>query len=566
MRKWLCVAAGLLSAAPAEAAARTWPSPAMVEAKVDRIFGEYDRPGAPGCAVGVYNAGRILFAKGYGQADIAAQRPITANSVFSIASLTKQFTAFGIALLESEGKLSLDDPVRKYLPQLPEFGSPITVRHLVHHISGLRDYGALMEFTGWKLDEPISKSQLLALLARQRALNFAPGTEHEYGNTNYVLLGMIIERVSGRSYGDFLAERIFRPLGMAGSAFGEPPAGSHRLARNYAPSEHGYFVNHVWARAYAPGVVGIHSSVEDLARWDANFSAPVIGDPNLIGKIYTPARLNSGESSGYGYGQYAGSHRGFRAIGHGGLGGGSFYLVRFPDVKLSVATLCNQYGVGPQAPDSYALAHSVADLFLPAAEAAPAPSRKLLPETAIALPRAELERLAGDYWLAAEGTPITLRLDKAGLAELYGGKLYPMTPLSDGRFRDALGTGYYSFTGPGGNVLTHEADGIRRRAERRPPWSPTADDLRQAIGRYCSSEVEVCWSIERRDDALWLVRPSFARTQLAPAFADTFRFIDRHWIGARNARLTLERNPQGRISGLRVSRGRVRNLLFERSP
>lgn len=551
----------------AETTVPDWPSAAKVGPKIDRLFKAYDRPNGPGCAVGVYNAGQILFAKGYGKADLQTKRPITPSSVFNIASLTKQFTAFAIALLESEGKVSLDAPVRQYVPELPDFGSAITVRHLVHHISGLRDFGSLMELTGWRLDQEFFRGELLKLLARQRELNFAPGTSHEYGNTNYVLLGMIIERASGQSYGDFLAERIFRPLGMANSAFGEPVGGSENLARNYAPGERGFFINHVWAKAYAPGVVNVHSSIEDLARWDANFFRPLVGDRGLIERLYSPARLTTGEPSNYGFGLFTGTHQGFRTVAHSGLGGGSFYLLRFPEQRLSVATLCNQYGVGPQAPDTHSLSHAVADLFLPEAEGDLHARKQQDLAPAITLSSAELGSFAGDYWVADEGAPISLRMTAIGLAELYGGKFYPMVAVGPSSFRDEGGNATYSFSGPNRSVLTYEEASANylRRAERRPAWSPTAHELQAVSGRYCSSEVDVCWSLEQDGEKLWLVRPGFPRTVLKPAFADTFRVVDSHWIGARNLRITLQRDKRVEINGFRVSRGRVRNLLFERT-
>lgn len=569
MSKWLTLASAFaLVATPAKSAAADWPSAGAVEPKIDQLFKAYGRPNGPGCAVGVYNAGQILFAKGYGQADLEAKRPITPNSVFSIASLTKQFTAFAIALLEREGKLSLDAPVRQYVPELPEFGSPITVRHLVHHTSGLRDYGALMELTGWTLDQELSREQLLKLLARQRALNFASGTSHEYSNTNYVLLALIIERVSGQPFGEYLTERIFRPLGMASSGFGEPAVATEKLARNYAAHEQGFFVNHVWARAYTAGVANVHSSLDDLARWDANFYRPVVGDRSLVDRLYSPGQLTSGERTNYAFGLYTGSHRGLRTISHSGLGGGSFYLLRFPDQRLSVATLCNEYGVGPNAPDTYSLSLKLADLFLPPVEAASPLSKQQPVAPAVALSRAELERFVGDYWVENEGSPISLRFNAGTLAERYGGKFYPIIPIGRGRFRVEDYQATYFFTGPNDDILTYrEGSGENmRRAQRRPPWSPTSRELQTVAGRYCSGEVGVCWSFERDGAELWLVRPGFPRKSLIPVFADTFQLVDSHWIGTRNMRISLARKERGGIVGFRVSRGRARNVLFDRTP
>lgn len=570
MSEWLAVASACaLLTTQAGAAAPTLLPAAAVGPKIDALFEQYDRRDGPGCAVGVYNAGRIVFAKGYGKADLEAKRPITPNSVFNIASLSKQFTAFAVALLEREGKLSLDAPARHYVPELPEFGAPITVRQLLHHTSGLRDYGALMELTGWKLDQEFSKDQLLDLLARQRELNFAPGTKYEYGNTNYVLLALIVERVSGRSFSQFLAERVFRPLGMTSSDLGGvAPTASQKLARNYAPNGNGFFVNHVWGKAYAPGAVGVHSSIEDLARWDANFYAPVVGDRSLIETLYSPARLSSGEPTSYAYGLEVGTHRDWKTVSHSGLGGGSFYLLRLPEQGLSVATLCNEYGVGPDAPPSRSLSFAVADLFLPPSEAAPDSKRRQPLPPAVPLSHAELMAYAGDYWVEDEGMPVSIQMNPDGLADIYDGKPHLMIPTGPEKFRDKEGTATYSFTGPNRDVLTyHEIPtNYTQRAQRRPAWTPSDADLRQLAGRYCSSEANVCWSIERLGDRAWLVRPESERKLLNPAFADTFQMADTHWIGKRNTRITLERAPDGTVGSFRVARGRVRNVLFERMP
>lgn len=539
----------------------------IVESQIDGLFAGFD--GAkPGCAVGVYRAGDVLFAKGYGLADVVANVSIGPSTVFNVASLSKQFTAFAIALLVSEGRLSLDAEVQKHVPELPRFATPITVRHLIHHTSGLRDYGSLMELTGWRLDQPLSKSDVIGMLKRQRGLNFTPGDRHEYNNTNYVLLALIVERVSGQRFRDFAADRIFRPLGMTATQVRDDPAGpTPKRAANYTLTSSGsYAANRVWDRAYAAGVSNVHTSIKDLAKWDRNFFSPTVGDDALIQTVYSPGKLSSGKSTSYAYGLELGSHRGSRTFAHSGIGGGSFYILRLPEQRLSVATLCNRYGVGPGAPDTWKLSRAVADIFLAslskprAIDAVP----KLAP--AIRVPAIELARYAGTYW-RTDGPPITIRLENSQLFELSNGKPYPLIPVGEGKFRDPEGTATYTFAGPERHTLTYyeiPAD-YTETGERRAQWTPTLADLTLAVGRYCTPEVPVCWSLLLVGNNLVLRRAGFPDRVLSAATPNVFSVVDADEIGTRSMRMVLQRAPNASISGFSVFRGRLGGLLFERA-
>lgn len=560
---WIAAAA-VIGAPTAELRARP---PSSVESQVDGLFKEFE--GAkPGCAVGVYRAGDVLFAKGYGLADVAANVPIAPTTVFNVASLSKQFTAFAIAILASEGRLILDAEVQKYVPELPRFATPITVRHLIHHTSGLRDYGSLMELTGWRLDQPLSKSDVIGLLKRQGGLNFKSGERHQYNNTNYVLLALIVERVSGQRFRDFAAGKIFRPLGMTRTQVRDDPASSiPKRAVNYTlRADASYAGNRVWDRAYAAGASNVHTSIEDLAMWDRNFFRPTVGDEALIQTVYTPGKLSSGKSISYAYGLEVGTHRGSRAISHSGIGGGSFHFLRLPEQRLSVATLCNRYGVGPGAPDTWKLSRAVADIFLadrlnPDAVAVTA---ELAP--AIRVPALELATYAGTYW-RGEGPPITIRLVKDQLVELSDGKPYPLIPTGVGKFRDPEGTATYTFAGRDGHLLTYYEipTDYTETGERRAQWTPTRTDLALAVGRYCNPDVRVCWSLLLVGHNLVLRRAGFPDRILSAAMADVFSVVDADEIGTRSMRVVLQRTPNASISGFSVFRGRLSGLLFERA-
>lgn len=542
-------------------------SDADVEARIGALFNEFDGA-APGCAVGVYRAGEVVFSKGYGLADLEAKAPITSRTVFDVASLSKQFTAFAVALLAHEGRLSLDSEVQTYVPELPRLGHPVTVRHLVHHTSGLREYGALMELAGWRLDEPLSKSDVMALLKRQQGLNFTPGERHEYNNTNYLLMALIVERVSGEPFKDYVADKIFRPLGMASTQVRYPDDPIPPRAVNYTGKSDGSFIpNRVWDRAYAAGVANVHTSIEDLAKWDRNFFRPVVGDAALIKEVYSPGVLNSGEATAYAYGLDVGTHRGKRAISHGGIGGGSFHLLRLPEERLSVATLCNRYSLGAGAPDPWTMSRKVADIFLAPPPTPGTPEDRSSPVAAVPVSAADLAKFVGSYWRSS-GPPLSIRLDNGQLVEVYNGKADPIFPVGSGKFRSAEGTATYTFSGPGYGTLTyHEIPtGFTAVGERRPQWSPAPKELQNAVGRYCNSEVPVCWTLLLAGDKLLLRRPAFRDAVLHPAYSGTFWLVDADDVGTRFTRIVLNRPTEPTARSFAVYRGRVSGVVFDRTP
>ena len=214
-RREVVISLALLLAGPAVASLQGQ----SASPRVDSIFATFDKRDAPGCAVAVVDSGRTVVAKGYGMASLEHDVPITATSAFYAASVSKQFTAFSVAMLAQQGKLSLDDDIRKWIPEVPNFGKTVTVRHLIHHTSGLRDYFGLLGMTGWPSDGPITEARFLDLVSRQKALNFDPGSRHLYSNTGYVLLSIVVKRASGKSLRDFAAERVFNPLGMTETEF-----------------------------------------------------------------------------------------------------------------------------------------------------------------------------------------------------------------------------------------------------------------------------------------------------------------------------------------------------------
>ena len=380
-------------------------------AAVDEVFSDLAKPGSPGCALGVYRDGKILYAKGYGLADIEQNTAITPQTVFDIGSTSKQFTAASILLLEKQGKLSVNDDVRKYLPELPSYGQKITILQLLNHTSGLRDYLTLMTLAGVNLDGVTTDADALALITRQRALNFAPGSEFLYSNTGFFLLSVIVQRVTGKTLREFAAENIFVPLNMAHTQYRD----NHRavipdraLAYQQQEDSAGYALDVSYFEQTGDGAV--HTSVQDLLSWDENFYSPRLGGKAFLAELQEPARLNDGKILDYAKGLFVRDYRGLRTVSHGGAWGGyRAELLRFPDQHFSVACLCNLANAAPGR-----RAQQVADIYLghlmKSRESKPAePDNQQKKE--IVLSGDQLANYSGEYW--SEELGVTYRLTAA---------------------------------------------------------------------------------------------------------------------------------------------------------
>jgi CubicO group peptidase (beta-lactamase class C family) len=337
---------------------------------VDRIFAPWDTRDSPGCALALYKNGSILYEHGYGMADLEHDVAIAPDTVFYVGSVSKQFTAFAAALAIQQGRIRPDDSIRTYLPELPDYAGAITVRQLVHHTSGLRDFYTLLSIAGRRQDDLFDNAAVLRLAVRQKGLNFPPGDDSLYSNTGYALLATIVGRVAGTTFGTFVDTNIFNPLGMTASHVHDDDA---RLVRGRA---YGY------ARAAGGGLRldtpagervgagGVFTTVRDLVKWDENFYTGRVGGRTLIEQAETPGRLNDGRALTYAWGLEIGRYRGQPIVEHGGsLGGYRAHLLRFPDRHFSVACLCNLGSIAPGT-----LARQVADVMLADAFSEPAPA------------------------------------------------------------------------------------------------------------------------------------------------------------------------------------------------
>lgn len=321
-----------------------------IDKQIDRLFSNYNQA-TPGVAVAVVQNGKIIFKKGYGAANLECDIPITTKTVFQIASVSKQFTAFSIYLLEKQGKISLEDDVRKYVPEVPDFGKTVRLKHLLAHTSGIKDQAALQSLAGWRGGDVTTTQDVLRLISRQKELNFEPGSRYLYSNSGYTLLAEIVKRVSGESFAGFTRKNIFVPLGMTDTQFYDD---FERIVKNRADSyelTNGTYKKKVLSNS-ADGASNLYTTVEDMAKWVLNFENPKVGDAELIKRFNEASLLNNGERVVWGIadgepgyhakGQIHWNYRGLHLMSHGGHAAAfRSFLGRFPEKRLAVIALSN---------------------------------------------------------------------------------------------------------------------------------------------------------------------------------------------------------------------------------
>jgi CubicO group peptidase (beta-lactamase class C family) len=396
--------------------------------KVDAVFARWTNA-TPGCAVGVGTGGKTVLQRAYGMSDLEHDVPNAPDSIFEAGSVSKQFTAAAVLLLARDGKLSLDDAVRKYVPELPDYGSPLTIRHMLTHTSGLRDWGSIEAIAGWpRTTRTYTHAHVLDIVSRQKALNFTPGTEWSYSNTGYNLAAIIVSRVSGKPFAEFTAERMFVPLGMTHTSWRDDFTRivKHR-AIAYARAADGYHQDMPFENVHGNG--GLLTTVGDLLRWNENFEKAIVGDAAFVKEEQTPGHFNDGTAHTYAFGLSVIRYRGVREVSHSGSTAGyQAFLVRYPDQHLSVAVLCN---AGDAAATQYA--HAVADAYLGSAEREPAAGGSRPTPTAPFQPSSDdLKKYAGRYASDEAETEFTIVLQDAGALVLRQRPDYalPMRPVS----------------------------------------------------------------------------------------------------------------------------------------
>jgi CubicO group peptidase (beta-lactamase class C family) len=515
--------------------------------QVGKIFSEFDRPDSPGCAVGAEIDGQNVLTAAYGIADLEHNVKIAPDTIFEVGSVTKQFTATSVLLLAQKGKLSLDDPVRKYIPELPDYGTPITIRHMLHHTSGLRDWGIVAGIGGWpRTTRVYTLAHLLDIVSRQRALNFPPGADYSYTNTGFNLASIIVARVSGETYPKFTHDEIFVPLDMTSTSWRDD---FQRVVPNraIAYSREGGTTKMLMPFENVIGQGGMLSTVGDLLRWNRNFASGKVGGKSLIDSLEEHGKLNDGRTIGYATGLEVLERRGVREVSHNGITAGyRAWLGRYPDQGLSIAVLCNMANVNP-----VQLGHRVADVYL----------NGVLPMKTkpafIHLDAASLQSKAGLYRSVRDHEAILMEVDGEGLRIDRHSGFRPVSPVLFAT--DEEGTRLEFKLDTSGHIaglrLVTDLD-ENNIYERVEPAHPDNAQLQAMAGDYSSDEAEVEYRVALENGKLVMHRRPDAVIPLTPTYRDGFNSS----LGS----VRFIRNAAGRVSEMSIGAVRVWDLRLKR--
>ncbi len=520
--------------------------------RIDAVFAPWDNTRSPGAVIAVSRHGQLIFARGYGMSDLQHDIPLTPDSIFHVASISKQFTTAAVQLLAEDGKLAWTDDIRRHVPELPDYGRPITLAHLAHHTSGLRDQWTLLRLAGWREDDLITEADVLNLATRQQALNFAPGEEYVYSNTGYTLLAIVVQRVSGRSLRDFAAARIFAPLGMTATHFHNDHTEIVRGRTSaYQPrAGGGYRISIPVFDTY--GATSLFTTVGDLLKWQQHLVTPRPGGPAFGSTLLASGKLNRGAATGYGLGVRSGRVRGVLETGHSGADAGyRTDLVHFPEHGLAIAVFCNLSTLRPSV-----LSRQVAEILLGDAFT-PLPPAVTLPET-------ELQRAAGAYLHPDTDQLVQLSVRRGQLGTSADSD--PLVPIGEGRFRFGTSDTQVALPAlasrPGAAGAAAPAPELHLLSptlgttilRRLAPHAPSRDELSALTGEFTSDEL-----LGARfriavgpTGTLECVPPRGEALTLTPLARDLFT--------GRLGLMRFVRNPAGDVTGLTLSSARVRRL------
>jgi CubicO group peptidase (beta-lactamase class C family) len=513
--------------------------------EVNQLFAMFDKPGSPGCSVGLIRDGKFVYKGSFGYASLELGVPLTPASVFYLGSVSKQFTAASIVLAAEQNQLALDDDVRKYLPELPEYVRPITLRQMLHQTSGFRDFLDLVFISGRNAADLASPAEILKLIARQKGLNNVPGDEWVYSNSNYFLLGEVIRRATGKSLAQYAAENIFQPLGMTHTLFYDDNTlvVPNRVAA-YDPGPEATFLVD-WSTTYdIVGGGGLMSSVDDLLAWDRNFYANKLGKGTLPIELQSHGVLNNGNQIDYALGLSLGDYRGLPIVEHNGalFGYHSAYL-RFPQQRLSVIVLCNHASAGPEG-----LARKIADLYL-------APDFK--PATNTLAPASDLPdpgAFTGTYLDPHTKTLYTFTADRGNLMA-WGAVL---RRIDANKFYDL-----------GSDVITFEKVNHTMRCsliipgevyfsgDRLDPIHLNEAELARLAGRYHSDELDATYTLSAGEGRVTVEAGGKPPVIFDPATHDEFYSADFRT-------LVFQPEVDRRIPGFTLFTQSARGIVFNR--
>ena len=525
----------------------------------DSVFTAFDRTDSPGCALGVYQDGKIQYARGYGMASLEHGVALSPRSVLDVGSITKQFTAMAVLMLQKEGKLNIDDPIRKYIPEMPAYGDKITIRRALSQTSGLRDLYTLMGQTG-RTFAGDTVDALRAILGSTEP-NYEPGARYLYTNSGWILAAQAIYRLTGKTLAQFAEERIFTPLGMHETRYlADVTTIIPNGAEGYAPRPGGGF--RVARSTYDGAIVGagaVHTSVEDFGRWLNNYDSASVGGRDILETMTTATKLNdglpatSGANQAYAVGLSVGTLRGLRTVSHGGSWAGyRGHFIRFPDQRFAVATFCNLTTSGPDS-----LARKVAGIYLGGRmqpDADKAWTVALAEARRSDVPLASLRALVGVWRNVERGAIRRTRLVGDTLFA-DGDERTRMVPIEGERFRVGPAT-EVRFEGDAASRMIVRTTGETVTFTRADTAVLTPAKLAEYAGSYRSDEVAAThtWKVEKGQLVVYV--NDRRQGVLEPTYADGFT--------RAGTLVDVQRDTKRRITGFLLEAGRVRHLRFAR--
>lgn len=545
---------------------RAEPLATTPEGRVDQLMAPYSPADVPGGVVAVVRDGEIAFARAYGAANLTHGAPFEIGTRTNIGSTSKQFTAFAVALLAERGELSLDDDVRKHIPELPDLGETVTLRHLLTHTSGYREFLNTLLMAGRRIDrgDSIDRSELIEVVQRQPELQNSPGAEWNYNNTGYGLLTIVVERVTGESFPDWMRENVFEPLGMHDTVVRQNPAQLIvNAAQGYAPAEQGgYQIAEDLGGAMGAG--GIYTTVEDLAKWIRNFRTHELGSEGLFELMTTPYELSGGKPSGYGLGLFIDELRGLRRIHHGGADTAHRSMIMyFPELDGAVITQSNNASFNGTIANEVAeaffgesMAAEEATIDTSAADASTFDPSSFDPASFDAFAgRYELEEMPGFVMtFTREGDRYFAQATRQPKLEIF--------PTSANSFKfdvvEAAITFHAGDDGAVDSLTLHQNGEHRAKRLAEEPWSPDAAALEGYAGRYFSEELETFYDVVVEEGALVIRHRRLDDIKLAPAKEQRFTG------GMPVAEVVFGKDASGRVAWLEASNGRTRGVRFER--
>ena len=534
------------------------PAKTQNQLAVDELFKDWDVAGSAGASVAVIQEGELLYSSAYGEAQVEYGVAIDPTTVFHVASVTKQFTAFGIALLADQDLLSLEDDIRTYIPEVPDFGTKITIRQLANHTSGLRDQWNLLALGGWRVDDVITLGHVMKMVTRQNALNFPPNEEYNYSNTGFTLLAEIVARVGGKPFPIWMEENVFLPLGMDHTLiYDDHEKIVNNRAYSYHTDETGLKKSIL---SYAiTGATSLFTTAEDLTLWMNNFSTHVLGSDEVHNNFRTQGVLNNGETIDYAMGIVASEYRGLKVLGHGGADAGfRSNVIYFPGQKFGVAVLSNLASFNPGG-----LAEQIADIYLTDQLTPREEPKEETPIETVDVAEDILETYVGLYgFVEMEGLTMEVELEDGALSSVDpNGVIHNFKAIAQNRFTSDKNNTKFEFRENEEGVIDMVIDfGREFMAKRIKKLNLTDTQLKVYVGDYYSTELETSYRIIVRDGALVAVHSRHQDIGLKALEADKFGGTE--WFFGETR---FERNEEGSITAMFVSSGRVKDLKFIKS-